>query len=268
MKRRDFVKTVAMSGMAIAASDLVGDLIAQSPQGQAARVEVQGTLRRRARRSEAPRLHLRRHPLHAPHQLRRQCHRRQRDDFEGFGGFGGGGGGGRGGRGGRGGGGGGGFGGSRRDGRPRRGGIRRPRDPQRRLGLRQQPDRHRGRDPAHHAHGDRSRQGERHREDRRDVVLAPVRAYTEYWVDADRRRTPTRCRRRQAGARPDGRRHRRHEQGSRSPSTPRSASSTSGSTSPLGRLLHRAGGLVDDARRSPSPRARTARRDRGLTPAR
>ena len=34
MKRRDFVKRVALSGMAIAASDLVGDLIAQSPQGK------------------------------------------------------------------------------------------------------------------------------------------------------------------------------------------------------------------------------------------
>ena len=34
MKRRDFVKTVAPSGMALAASDLVGDLIAQTPQGR------------------------------------------------------------------------------------------------------------------------------------------------------------------------------------------------------------------------------------------
>ena len=49
MKRRDFVKTVAMSGMAIAASDLVGDLIAQTPQGKRARVEVQGPVGHRAR---------------------------------------------------------------------------------------------------------------------------------------------------------------------------------------------------------------------------
>jgi TldD protein len=34
MKRRDFVKTVAMSGMAVAASDMIGDLIAQTPQGK------------------------------------------------------------------------------------------------------------------------------------------------------------------------------------------------------------------------------------------
>ena len=53
MKRRDFVKTVAMSGMAVAASDLVGDLIAQSPQGTRPRVEVQGPLRHRAARSQA-----------------------------------------------------------------------------------------------------------------------------------------------------------------------------------------------------------------------
>ena len=32
MKRRDFVKTVALSGMAVAASDLVGDLIARVPE--------------------------------------------------------------------------------------------------------------------------------------------------------------------------------------------------------------------------------------------
>ena len=34
MKRRDFVKTVAMSGMAIAASDAIADLLAQSPRGK------------------------------------------------------------------------------------------------------------------------------------------------------------------------------------------------------------------------------------------
>jgi TldD protein len=34
MKRRDFVKTVAMSGMAVAASDLVADILAQSSQGK------------------------------------------------------------------------------------------------------------------------------------------------------------------------------------------------------------------------------------------
>ena len=34
MHRRDFVKTMAISGIAVAASDLVGDLIAQTPSGK------------------------------------------------------------------------------------------------------------------------------------------------------------------------------------------------------------------------------------------
>src|SRR5215211_6020958 len=34
MKRREFVKTVALSGMAIAASDTIADLLAQSPKGR------------------------------------------------------------------------------------------------------------------------------------------------------------------------------------------------------------------------------------------
>jgi TldD protein len=34
MKRRDFVKTMALSGMAIASSDLVADILAQSPKGR------------------------------------------------------------------------------------------------------------------------------------------------------------------------------------------------------------------------------------------
>lgn len=34
MKRRDFVKTMALSGMAVAASDVIADLIAQSPSGR------------------------------------------------------------------------------------------------------------------------------------------------------------------------------------------------------------------------------------------
>src|SRR3970040_1949866 len=33
MRRRDFVKSMALSGVAVAASDLVGDLIAQGPKG-------------------------------------------------------------------------------------------------------------------------------------------------------------------------------------------------------------------------------------------
>src|SRR5918993_1473702 len=42
MKRRDFVKTVAMSGMAIAASDVIGDLIAQSPKARVLESKFKG----------------------------------------------------------------------------------------------------------------------------------------------------------------------------------------------------------------------------------
>ena len=42
MKRRDFVKTVALSGMAVAASDLVGELIAQTPQGKVLESKFKG----------------------------------------------------------------------------------------------------------------------------------------------------------------------------------------------------------------------------------
>ena len=59
-----------------------------------------------------------------------------------------------------------------RGGRPRRGRLRRPRHPQRRVGLREQPDRHRRRDPAHHAHRRRRRQGERGREEGRRQARA------------------------------------------------------------------------------------------------
>jgi TldD protein len=42
MKRRDFVKTVALSGMAIAASDAIGDLIAQTPTGRVLESKFKG----------------------------------------------------------------------------------------------------------------------------------------------------------------------------------------------------------------------------------
>ena len=42
MKRRDFVKTVAMSGMAIAASDTIADLLAQSPKGRVLESKFKG----------------------------------------------------------------------------------------------------------------------------------------------------------------------------------------------------------------------------------
>ena len=42
MKRRDFVKTMAMSGVAVAASDMIGELIAQTPQGRVMQSKFKG----------------------------------------------------------------------------------------------------------------------------------------------------------------------------------------------------------------------------------
>ncbi len=162
MKRRDFVKTVALSGMAVAASDLVGDLIAQTPQGKVLESKFKGL-------SDIALLEAKTQGCtYADIRFTRNTNsgvnatggNREFDDF------------------------GGGFGGrGRRARRPwwrtrrrrrirrrwrrgteRRRWLRRARHPQRRLGLREQPDRHRGRDSAHHAHGDRSGQGERDRQ--------------------------------------------------------------------------------------------------------
>ena len=111
MKRRDFVKTVALSGMAIAASDLVGDLIAQSPQGKPLESTFKGL-------SDIALAEAKRNGCsYADIRFTRRTNSSVNasggnSDFEGLGGFGGGGGRGRGGRGGRGGGAGGGFGGA------------------------------------------------------------------------------------------------------------------------------------------------------------
>jgi TldD protein len=114
MKRRDFVKTVALSGMAVAASDIVGDLIAQTPQGKVLESKFKGL-------SDIALLEAKTQGCsYADIRFTRSTNsgvnatggNREFDDFGG--GFGGGGrGGGRGGRGGgRGGGGFGGFGGA------------------------------------------------------------------------------------------------------------------------------------------------------------
>ena len=144
MKRRDFVKTVAMSGMAVAASDIVGDLIAQTPQGKVLESKFKGL-------SDIALLEAKTQGCsYADIRFTRNTNSGVNAtggnrDFEDFGGgFGGGGRGGRGGRGGgRGGGGFGGF-GRRCRGPEWRCRVRRARHPQRRLGLCQQPDRHRG----------------------------------------------------------------------------------------------------------------------------
>jgi TldD protein len=103
MHRRDFVKTVAMSGMAIAASDAIADLLAQSPKGRVLESKFKGLSD--VALTEAKRLGC----TYADIRFTRRTNRGvnasggNRDEDE-IGGFGGGRGGGRGGRGGRGGG--------------------------------------------------------------------------------------------------------------------------------------------------------------------
>jgi hypothetical protein len=130
MKRRDFVKSVALSGMAIAASDLVGDLIAQSPQGKPLESQFKGladVALAEAKRSGC---------TYADIRFTRRTNSSVNasggnSDFDGFGNFGG-------------------------------GGLWRARDSQWRLGLRQQPGRDRRRDSPDHTHGHGGRQGQRH----------------------------------------------------------------------------------------------------------
>ena len=192
--RRDFLKTLGATGAVLAGSDL----IARSPRAVAARaragLEVQGAGRHRARRSEDGGLQLRRHPLHArvnsgvnanggnhgAGRRRRRVRRGRRRcaaevaaaAAEAAAAF------------------------RRRAGGgsaaaaasapdDRRGRLRRARDPQRRVGLRQQPDRHRGRDPPDHAHRGRSRQGERDREEDRRQARAGA-GLPDLLGDADR----------------------------------------------------------------------------------
>src|SRR5918993_5690432 len=110
MQRRDFVKSIAISGVGIAASDLVGELIAQAPQGKPLESQFRGLAD--VALAEAKRTGC----TYADIRFTRRTNSSVNasggnSDFEGLGGFGGGGRGGRGGgRGGR--GGGGGFGGA------------------------------------------------------------------------------------------------------------------------------------------------------------
>ena len=181
MKRRDFVKTVAFSGMAIAASDLVGDLIAQSPQGKPLESTFKGL-------SDVALAEAKRNGCsYADIRFTRRTNSSVNasggnSDFEGFGGFGGGGGGrGRGGRGGRGGGGGGGFGGA--DETAGRGAAG--------FGVRVIHSGVWGFASSPIVTEEEIRRITRMATEvakasaiakQRDVVLAPVRAYTEYWA--------------------------------------------------------------------------------------
>jgi TldD protein len=112
MKRRDFVKTMAISGMAVAASDLIGDLIAQTPQGKVLQSKFKGladVALAQAKQAGCTYADIR-FTRATNESVNANGGNRDFDDLGGFGG-GGGRGGGRGGRGGRGGGGFGGFGG-------------------------------------------------------------------------------------------------------------------------------------------------------------
>ena len=77
MKRRDFVKTMAISGMAVAASDLIGDLIAQTPQGKVLQSKFKGLADIALAQAKTGWVHVRRHPLHARHEQRRERQRRE-----------------------------------------------------------------------------------------------------------------------------------------------------------------------------------------------
>jgi TldD protein len=108
MHRRDFVKTVALSGMAVAASDLVGDLLAQSPTGKVLESKFKGLSD--VALGEAKKLGCTYADIRFTRNVNSGVNANGGNrEFEGFGAFGGGGRGGRGG--GRGGGGFGGFGG-------------------------------------------------------------------------------------------------------------------------------------------------------------
>ena len=77
MKRRDFVKTMAISGMAVAASDLIGDLIAQTPQGKVLESKFKGLADIALAEAKSAGCSLRGHPLHARDQQRREREWRQ-----------------------------------------------------------------------------------------------------------------------------------------------------------------------------------------------
>ena len=110
MKRRDFVKTMALSGMAIASSDLVGDILAQSPKGRVLESKFKGLAD--IALTEAKKNGCNYADIRFTRRTNSGVNASGGNpDFEGFGGFGGGGRGGRGGGRGRGGFGGGGFGG-------------------------------------------------------------------------------------------------------------------------------------------------------------
>ena len=134
MKRRQFVKTLSATGVALYASDLVGDLMAQSPKARVMESRFKGLSDVALSRSEAARLHIRRYSLHAQHQRQRRRSRSHRHRLVRL----------------------------RRRWPRRERRLRRSCHSQRRVGIRQQSVRDRGGDQTNHRAGDRGRQGERH----------------------------------------------------------------------------------------------------------
>ncbi len=65
MKRRDFVKTLGATGVALYASDLMGDLIAQSPRARVMESKFKGLSDIALAEAKRQGCSLRGHPLHA-----------------------------------------------------------------------------------------------------------------------------------------------------------------------------------------------------------
>ena len=216
--------------MAVAASDLIGDLIAQTPQGKVLQSKFKGLADialAQAKQAGCTYADIR---FTRSHEQRRERERREpRFDLGGFGGGGG----------------------SAAAGaaavaarrrwrrrtrradspRPWRGRLRSARHPQRRLGLREQPDRDRGRDQTHHRMATEVAKASAIAK-RADVKLAPVPAYTEYWATPIKKDPDDGFAGREAGVRAEGHRSRSRRRRRSQRQRRRCSSTTSGSTSP------------------------------------
>ena len=246
MKRRDFVKTVAMSGMAVAASDIVGDLIAQTPQGKVLESKFKGL-------SDIALLEAKTQGCsYADIRFTRNTNSGVNAtggnrDFEEFGGGFGGRGGGRGGRGGgRGGGGFGGFGGGGAAGPSGAAGF----------GVRVIHSGVWGFASSPIVTEDEIRRITRMATEvakasaiakRMDVKLAPVPAYTEYWASTVPERPAQGCAGREAGVRSEDCRRGHQDQRSHQRQCLGAARARVEVLRELGRVVHRAGNLHDDA---------------------
>ena len=263
MKRRDFVKTMAISGMAVAASDSIGDLIAQTPQGKVLESKFKGLADIALAEAKGAGC------TYADIRFTRSTNNGVNAsggnrDFEDS------------------------AGsaaaaavaavaadagavaavsaasadsvaaaGARRSWRGR---IRHPRDSQRRVGLREQPDRHRGRDPAHRPHGNRGRQGKR---DRQEAPTSSWRRSRPTPSTGQRRsrRIPRRCHRKRN--RPTCRRSSNRVVKSKEVTNVNASVQLEHEWkyfASSGRVVHRTGDRGRPRRSSRSPRARTARR--------